>query len=245
MLIPILLVCLLVGVLVGATGIGGILMPPALMLLGGVEAHQAMGTALASFLPLALVGIYRYAVQTKVLSWPQALPLCAGGLAGTGPGALLGAQVQSEYLVALLALLIIFCGVGAFRPPSASGHYAFWHTGRGIFLIGLVTGVLAGLTGAGGPVLTIPFMIVVGFAPLSAVALSFAYQVATSLSGTVGNALVGNILWALLLKVCLANITGTLLGLLIARHLPQLVLRRCIGALCCALGLFLILRTIL
>ena len=40
------------------------------MLLGGVEAHQAMGTALASFLPLALVGIYRYAVQTKVLSWP-------------------------------------------------------------------------------------------------------------------------------------------------------------------------------
>ena len=118
MLISILLVCLLVGVLVGATGIGGILMPPALMLLGGVEAHQAMGTALASFLPLALVGIYRYAVQTKVLSWPQALPLCAGGLAGTGPGALLGAQVQSDYLVALLALLIIFCGVGAFRPPS-------------------------------------------------------------------------------------------------------------------------------
>ena len=42
MLISILLVCLLVGVLVGATGIGGILMPPALMLLGGVEAHQAM-----------------------------------------------------------------------------------------------------------------------------------------------------------------------------------------------------------
>ena len=56
MLISILLVCLLVGVLVGATGIGGILMPPALMLLGGVEAHQAMGTSLASFLPLALVG---------------------------------------------------------------------------------------------------------------------------------------------------------------------------------------------
>ena len=46
MLILILLVCLLVGVLVGATGIGGILMLPALMLLGGVEAHQAMGTAL-------------------------------------------------------------------------------------------------------------------------------------------------------------------------------------------------------
>ena len=80
MLIPILLVCLLVGVLVDTTGIGSTLMPPALMLLGGVEAHQAMGTALTSFLPLALVGIYRYAVQTKVLSWPQALPLCAGRL---------------------------------------------------------------------------------------------------------------------------------------------------------------------
>lgn len=38
----------------GVTGVGGILIPPALILLSGLDAHTAMGTALASFLPLAL-----------------------------------------------------------------------------------------------------------------------------------------------------------------------------------------------
>ena len=49
-------VCLLVGILVGLTGVGGILVPPGLILLSGLEPHEAMGTALASFWPIGRVG---------------------------------------------------------------------------------------------------------------------------------------------------------------------------------------------
>ena len=49
-MIVVLLVCLLVGFLVGLAGVGGILGPPVLILMSGLEPHTAMGTALASFI---------------------------------------------------------------------------------------------------------------------------------------------------------------------------------------------------
>ena len=49
-MIVVLLVCLLGGFLVGLAGVGGILVPPVLILMSGLEPHTAMGTALASFI---------------------------------------------------------------------------------------------------------------------------------------------------------------------------------------------------
>ena len=71
---------LVVGLLVGLTGVGGILIPPALILLSGLEPHEAMGTALASFLPIALVGTFMYRRLGHV-DWSQAVPYMLGGLA--------------------------------------------------------------------------------------------------------------------------------------------------------------------
>ena len=51
-------VCLVVGAIVGCSGVGGILVPPALVLWSGYETHMAMGTTLASFMAVAVAGIY-------------------------------------------------------------------------------------------------------------------------------------------------------------------------------------------
>lgn len=59
-MIVVLLVCLLVGFLVGLAGVGGILVPPVLILMSGLEPHTAMGTALASFIGTGFVGTWLY-----------------------------------------------------------------------------------------------------------------------------------------------------------------------------------------
>ena len=74
--------CLAVGFLTGATGVGGVLVPPALVLLSGLETHTAMGTSLAAMFFLTLLGTWMF-WRLGLIRWREALPLVlGGGLAG-------------------------------------------------------------------------------------------------------------------------------------------------------------------
>lgn len=232
--------CLLVGILVGLAGVGGILIPPALILLSGLEPHEAMGTALASFLPVGVAGTVLYRRLGHV-DWAKAVPYMLGGLAAL-PGALLGAHVDASLLVLLLACIILFAGYCAMRPLKRGGGGTFWQSGVGFFCIGAVTALLAGMTGAGGPVLSIPWMIAGGVSPMTAVGLAMPYQVVTALFGTLGNIGDGYVNWGLLPPLCGLEMAGFVVGLALAKRTPTGVLRIVIGGLCCVLGLFLLAR---
>lgn len=230
---------LLVGLLVGLTGVGGILIPPALILLSGLEPHEAMGTALASFLPIALVGTYMYRRLGHV-DWSQAVPYMLGGLAAL-PGAMINAYINASPLVILLASIILFAGLCVLRPPKAGGS-AFWQGRTGFFIIGAATAFLAGMTGAGGPVLSIPWMIAAGVSPMTAVGLAMPYQVVTALFGTVGNIQAGHVDFGLLPALCLFETAGFGFGVALAKRTPTGTLRTLIGGVCCLLGLVLLAR---
>lgn len=233
------IVCLLVGLLVGLTGVGGILVPPGLILLSGLEPHAAMGTALASFLPLGLAGTVMYRRLGHV-DWSQATPFMLGGLAAL-PGAMLNSVINARPLVILLAAIILFAGFCVLRPPRAGGS-TFWQSRAGFFFIGAGTAFLAGLTGAGGPVISIPCMIAAGVAPMTAVGLAMPYQVVTALFGTVGNIRDGNVDFALLPVICALEGLGFALGIVLAKRTPTGMLRTLIGCVCSALGLLLLVR---
>jgi uncharacterized membrane protein YfcA len=230
---------LVVGLLVGLTGVGGILIPPALILLSGLEPHEAMGTALASFLPLGLAGTYMYRRLGHV-DWSQAVPYMLGGLAAL-PGAMINAHINASPLVILLASIILFAGACVLRPPKVGGS-ALWQGRTGFFFIGASTAFLAGMTGAGGPVLSIPWMIAAGVSPMTAVGLAMPYQVVTAMFGTVGNIQAGHVDFELLPALCLFETAGFGLGVALARRTPTATLRILIGGMCCLLGLVLLVR---
>lgn len=233
-------VCLVVGILVGLAGVGGILIPPALVLLSGLDAHTAMGTALASLLATGLAGTWLH-IRLGSFTWRGALPYLLGGTIAW-PAALANTLVSGDRLILLLACLILFAGVCALRPPRQGGGHAFWLSGLGLATIGAVTGVLAGLTGAGGPVLSIPWLIAVGVPPMTAVGMSMPYQIVTSVAGTLGNMRADHVDWALLPMLCLLLTIGYGFGIVLARHLSRDMLGRVIGLLCLGLGLFLMVR---
>ncbi len=244
MLLALYSVCLIVGILVGLAGVGGILIPPALILLSGLDAHTAMGTALTSLLALGVVGTWTYH-HMGCIPWRSAVPYFLGGLAAW-PGALLNAHIPAGPLVVLLACLILFASFCALRPPRQGGGHGrqsiFWVSPWGIFSIGTVTGILAGLTGAGGPVLSIPWLITVGIQPMTAVGMSMPYQIVTSVAGTLGNIQGGHVDFSLLPSLCGLEIAGFAGGVILARRITTAMLGRVIGLLCFALGLFLLIR---
>src|ERR687894_3229175 len=110
---------LIVGILVGCVGIGGVLLPPILTYVGGLDLHLAMATSIWSFLFTGAVGTVEYARRDSV-DWRMVLWLGAGIVPAAVLGALTNAALPTEVLTVLLATLIVATGVNVFaKVPFA------------------------------------------------------------------------------------------------------------------------------
>ncbi len=243
--IPLISICLIVGTIIGITGIGGILVIPSLAFFGNLETHVAMSTSLASFLVGAIVATYSY-WRMGFMDWKLATPLCIGGLLFAYLGAWVNSGLPTVPLNTMLALLILFAGVSALRPWTAfeSLHVpSSSYVTSTVFFIGGSTGFIAGLTGAGGPILSIPMMIMLGFPPVVSVAVAMPYQIMTAFSGTIGNVVHGKVDFAMLVPITIAQVVCIFLGARMAPYIPAQKLKLCIGLLCLAVGSFILYRT--
>jgi uncharacterized membrane protein YfcA len=69
-----------------------------------------------------------------------------------------------------------------------------WLSGAGLALVGMLTGVIAGLIGVGGGVIIVPvLMLVFGTSDLVAKGTSLLMMIPTAVSGTIGNLRHGNV----------------------------------------------------
>src|SRR5471030_2031896 len=72
-------IALAVGFFIGAVGVGGILLIPTLVWLGGLPIHQATATALFSFLFTGLAGTWLFQRRGSI-DWNITRPVLAGAL---------------------------------------------------------------------------------------------------------------------------------------------------------------------
>ena len=152
---------LLAGVLIGATGIGGVLLVP---ILNGVEGLSLSDAIAASALAFAFPGalaIWRLR-RSSAPAHAQGDALALWLMLGALPGAMLGAawvhHADTKVLLGLLALVALFSGGrGLMKRPVAS--QASWTISRRLAIfLGAVVGLGSGLTGTGGPVLLMPLL---------------------------------------------------------------------------------------
>jgi len=110
------------GVLSGIFGIGGgLLMVPALVLIGGWTVAEAAGTSLAALLlPVGLLGAYVYWRAGQVNLIAAAL-LAAGLFVGAAIGARIGLAAPPEIVQRSLGVLMLLVGVRLVLFVGASG----------------------------------------------------------------------------------------------------------------------------
>jgi uncharacterized membrane protein YfcA len=61
MSITLVVICFIVGVLIGAVGIGGVLLVPSIYLIAGIEVHEAVPACTLSYLATGVNGVIAYA----------------------------------------------------------------------------------------------------------------------------------------------------------------------------------------
>lgn len=234
---------LIVGFLVGCTGMGGIILIPSLVYFAGLNSHVAMGTTLFTFIFTTSLCSYLY-IRLGHVDWKATIPICVGGFLFTYLGADVKAFTAAPYLNLILALLILLAGALVFRPVRGRS-FRFMEEGRAsrtwiLFAVGGGVGFVAGLTGAGGPVLSVPIMIALGFPPLIAIGAGQVYSVPVALSGTVANVLHGAIDYEVGGWLVAAQIAGILFGVYMANRMNTARLRKVVAWVCVYCGIFIL-----
>lgn len=207
------------GLLSGLFGVGGgTVIVPLLVLLLGFDQRLAAGTSLAAIVPTASVGVVSYALTGSV-AWIPALILAVGAVVGAQIGSWLLAKIPQNTLrwgfVGFLAIVVVMLFVVV--PSREAELELTWLIGAGLLVLGLFTGVMAGLLGVGGGVIVVPaLMFLFGTSDLMAKGTSLLMMIPTALSGTVGNLRRKNVDLGAAAVVGLAACTTTAVGAWIA-----------------------------
>lgn len=240
-------IALLVGLLIGAVGVGGVLLIPALQWLTPLSIQASMATALFTFIFTGIVGTLLFQRRGSI-DWRVTLPLCAGGALFGVVGAWANARLDAQLLGLILAALIVLAGVYAFVTGAAQRQAAFHDRPQRqrvlLFAIGALTGFGSGLTGVGGPALSVPIMVLLGFAPLTAIGASQVIQILAAVSGSAGHFANDMIDLRLAAQLTLFEVAGVWLGVRVAHAVDARRLRHGVGALCIAVGGGLLLRAL-
>jgi uncharacterized protein len=239
------LMAVAVGFFIGAVGVGGILLIPFLTLLGGLSIHQATATALISFLFAGLAGAFLFQ-RRGTMDWTLTIPMCAGAVVFSYLGALVNSKVEARMLTLIVGALVLLAGVYLLLPPRqrAQGQRDGSHRAL-LILVGAVAGFGSGLSGAGGPLFSVPMMLLLRFAPLSTIGASQVLQVVAATFGSLGNLQYGSINFATAGWITLCELAGIGFGARAAHAVSVATLRRIAGGLCIAAGLCMAARPVL
>lgn len=227
---------------VGHAGASGYL---AMMALAGVAPVVMRPTALALNIAVAAIGTYRFS-RAGLTHWRALLPLVAASV----PLAFLGGTIDLPahgYRGLVGVVLLVSAAILAWRASGhAPGEVAVEPEVNlplaAAIAIGLVIGLLSGLTGTGGGIFLSPLLLLAGRAgPRRTAGLAAPFILLNSLAGIAGlgwsrDSFPPGLLW-LVLAVLAGGLIGTRLG---TQRLPARVLLGLLAAVLVIAGAKLI-----
>ncbi|TCJ03023.1 sulfite exporter TauE/SafE family protein [Cytobacillus praedii] len=215
---------LIIGVLLGMTGISGFLLPLIYVGFLGMPLHDSLALSFLSFAVSGIIGAYSY-WKSKNMDLKLALFLSIGSL----PGALLGVQINvliSDFLAELLLyLFILLAGLSilfkknnenTITKQSILLNHSFIVT-----LLGFLTAVICALTGAGGPILLVPLLVSLGVNIRVAVGVSLLNSVVIAIPSIFGYFAHANM--ETTTPLIAASLLGTIIGILTGARLANKV----------------------
>jgi hypothetical protein len=233
---------IVIGVAIGATGIGGVLLVPILTLALGIDVKRAIAAALLSYLPSCLVAVVLYARRGSI-PWREAWLLCIAAL----PAAWLGARATNlapaSMLEAAISVLLLAGGIYALRPPQITPAERIALAPATLLALGGGTGFVSAMTGAGGAFVLLPLLLLFDTPVLPAIGLGQAIALPISGLASVVNVAAGLVDFELAAGLAVALTLGIAIGTPIAHALPQQTLRRLLGSVVVLAGIAMLVRT--
>ena len=217
---------------IGATSIGGMLLGPALNMVGEVPIHMAIPSCMFAFIFAGAIGAYFFKRGGTVLRKDL-----VGLMLGSGLGAFAGSFVLA-YLPSLVIQLILsaVCIASGIRfllaGAKQSGSEPFLRPTKGLlFAVGVFTGFGSALTGTGGPMILMPCLMALRMDIKQAVALSQVVQIPIGILATAGNLLLDRMDFGVALPLTATVVVGAGIGAIFAQRISTRLLGQSVAAL--------------
>lgn len=251
-----------VGFAAGLLGIGGgmLLVPFMTMILTAKNfpnehvVHMAIATSLATIMFTSISSVRAHHARGAV-RWDVVRLLAPGILIGSWIGPWIGSQMNSSALALSFAIFVAFSALQMLldKKPAASRDLPGT---PGMFGAGGIIGSLAGLVGAGGGFVSVPFMTWCNVKIHNAVATSAALGFPIALAGTLSNVYfgmhetglpsgsLGFIYLPALFVISLASVTTAPLGARTAHSLPVKTLKKVFAMVLIALAAYMFYKAV-
>ena len=247
---------LVVGTIVGLTGVGGgSLMTPLLILLFGVAPATAIGTDLLYAALTKSAGAVAHARRGNV-DWSVVGRLAAGSVAGA-LAALAALEIVpadradvSRLLTASLGVALVLTAIALVakeplqrRALASAARWRGRWLGAATVAAGLALGVLVTLSsvGAGALGVTALLFLYPRLSTATLVGTDIAHAVPLTLVAGLGHARMGSVDWLLLASLAAGSLPGVWLGTTLSSRLPERALRTGLALLLGVIGTRLVL----
>jgi uncharacterized membrane protein YfcA len=236
------------GIGISAVGPGGVLPTIGLFALTPLAPAAVAGTAIATNIACGIAGTAAFTASGQLRDAATrrvALILAAAAVVGTPPGVLINTHVSKRLFGILLGLFAVVTAWLVWqrgRRDGAPAGQARQPSTAVVALVGLAVGLVSGVLGLGGPMLSVPLLLALGVGVLEGLAAAQVQSIVIATVGTIGYAVHGSVDWALVALIGSPELFGVLLGWRIARALPTATLRRVLIVVLLALAPYLALR---
>lgn len=227
-LILLVLISLIGGIGITAIGPGGVLVTIALFLFTDLTPAEVAGTAIVTHIGTGILGSLAF-VRSGQLREPHTRRTAAiFGIAaaiGTPAGVILNTRMSSDLFGVLLAALVMFVGGSVLirerhRPQHAPVDAQQSRSALLQAFQGGSIALISGIFGIGGPMISVPLMVLVGLPLLQALAVAQAQSIVIASTGALTYLTQGAISWPLVILTGVPQLVGVLIGWKIAHALP-------------------------
>lgn len=235
------------GIGITAVGPGGVLPTIGLFALTDLTPAEVAGTSIVTHVATGALAAAAYA-RSGQLREPEtrrtALLLAAAALIGTPLGVGINAYVSERVFGIVLAVVLVVVAALLCRRGDRHGEPTLTHPPTTVVVgLGISVAIVAGIVGIGGPMLTVPLLVVLGVPLLESLAAAQAQSIVVAGTGTVAYAASDSIDWALAALVGIPELAGVLVGWRLAHALPTRILKVALIVTLFALAPYLALRT--
>lgn len=191
---------LIVGTLVGVSGIAGFLLPIVFTGYLGMDLSLSLALSFISFLTSGIIGSYRYQKQGQ-MDIKFGVLVGAGSIAGAVLGVKLNFMIPLTTAKMFLYLVVLASGLSILlkkeKPenksetpqeaqPASPVYTGLLANKPFVLLFGFITGAICSLSGAGGPILVMPILVTLGMPVRTAVGVSLFDSIFIALPACVG-----------------------------------------------------------
>ena len=238
------LIGFLIAAAVGLTGIGGgSFTVPALVLLAGLTAGEAVGTAFLFAAVLRLIAAPFYLLGKQIHSrylWLLLQGAIPGLLVGTWALRLLNRDAGNPVVILLLGVLLAASSSVTFirraQNPAFAGKNHRW-----LPWLALPIGVESGFSSAGAGALgTVLLLNYSEMSPAQVVGTDLLFGLVLAVIGTAFHWTFGSISMPILFQLLLGGVPGVVLGCLLARRVPADKLKTAVAMVAIFAGLQLV-----